>query len=784
MTQDTPSDHRPRTEDPLARLNEPFNRVFAAEIDGWIRELRGDAGPDIPNPRRPDPRNELVGLALSGGGMRSATYCLGVVQALARTGILGHVDYMSTVSGGGYLGAAITSLCAEELPYPGADDDEPTRLGTRGAPFPFGFPGPLRPEASRSSADVHGLESPATRHVREQAKMLAPRLGLFVAEVWTAFFRYLFRTALLWALYILPVLTAIALLMLVVNGVVWKFDVVYDRNYLWVFAIPALLLGVVAVLSLVGEPASRADRFSSPLVTRLQRGLLVAAAVAGVVVGSVVLLPWIIEFHRWGAAVLAASVGGGATTMAGFGGMKLLTGAAERSTAKIGPFLTASVFKVLFTIGGILALAVIAAAWYYVLWSHLRLDGGLLDISWPRWLGALLAAGALALVSLVGGRELLNYLSLHKLYERRIRTTWSIAATPDPPRPVPSPEEGWAEAWVRDDIKIRHLQPERPTSPYPLVCTALSIPGSTGPKLLDRKGESFVIAPLYTGSALTRWRPTQDLPVFPDMSLSTAATVSGAAVSPNMGMFTTTTLSILTTLANIRLGLWVPNPRHTADDRGPRNRLPAPALFWKEMFGIASHKDPSVYLADGGGFENLGLYELFRRRCKYIVAVDGTGEPPDQNAELNFGGLGIALRLARIDFGVEVGIDLAPLMRHADGKVRSHYVVGSIRYPRGSGHATGETTDEDSGILVFIKAGRVEPPTPSADLVHYRRQVNGDFPHDTTADQQFDQAQFESYRQLGFTAGKAVGDGSGDSERARDRFIALVETNRASGRGE
>ena len=64
---------------------------------------------------------------------------------------------------------------------------------------------------------------------------------------------------------------------------------------------------------------------------------------------------------------------------------------------------------------------------------------------------------------------------------------------------------------------------------------ALNLPGSTGPKQLDRKADSFVIGPVYSGSGLTRWRPTGDLPEISGMALSKATAISAAAVSPNMG---------------------------------------------------------------------------------------------------------------------------------------------------------------------------------------------------------------------------------------------------------
>src|SRR6185503_9154775 len=57
-----------------------------------------------------EPVENATGLCLSGGGIRSATFCLGIVQVLARQQMLQRFDYLSTVSGGGYLGSFITSF--------------------------------------------------------------------------------------------------------------------------------------------------------------------------------------------------------------------------------------------------------------------------------------------------------------------------------------------------------------------------------------------------------------------------------------------------------------------------------------------------------------------------------------------------------------------------------------------------------------------------------------------------------------------------------------------------
>ncbi len=105
--------------------------LLTAEVNA-IRERRAGVSPAPAT----EPVADLVGLACSGGGIRSATFCLGVAQALARHGILARVDYLSTVSGGGYFGAFLSSYLNDtdhqlvglkpgKLPFAEADRAEP-----------------------------------------------------------------------------------------------------------------------------------------------------------------------------------------------------------------------------------------------------------------------------------------------------------------------------------------------------------------------------------------------------------------------------------------------------------------------------------------------------------------------------------------------------------------------------------------------------------------------------------------------------------------------------------
>ena len=150
--------------------------------------------------------------------------------------------------------------------------------------------------------------------------------------------------------------------------------------------------------------------------------------------------------------------------------------------------------------------------------------------------------------------------------------------------------------------------------------------------------------------------------------------------------------------------------------------------------GQVSDDRDFVYLTDGGHFDNMGLYELVRRRCSFVVITD-----VEQDAESSFEGIGMAIRKCRIDFGAEITLDLSPLIRDRDkGTTGAHWVRGTIRYP--------ETSDREPGTVLYIKSSLTgdEPP----DLQNYSRQ-HPDYPHDSTADQWFTESQFESYRRLG-----------------------------------
>ena len=126
--------------------------------------------------------------------------------------------------------------------------------------------------------------------------------------------------------------------------------------------------------------------------------------------------------------------------------------------------------------------------------------------------------------------------------------------------------------------------------------------------------------------------------------------ISGAAASPNMGYHSSPSITLLLALFNVRLGWWLGNPGKEGDktytQEGP-DRAIVPLV--EETFGLTTDTRPWVYLSDGGHFENLGLYEMVRRRCRLILAIDAGCDP-----DFAFEDLGNAVRKIYIDLGIRI----------------------------------------------------------------------------------------------------------------------------------
>jgi hypothetical protein len=300
---------------------------------------------------------------------------------------------------------------------------------------------------------------------------------------------------------------------------------------------------------------------------------------------------------------------------------------------------------------------------------------------------------------------------------------------------------GPGEIEPNDTIKLSELNAPGTAAPYHLVNVALNLQSSSDPEMSDRHADFFILSPGFSGSHRTGYCRTSALEQIDDhVDLGTAMAISGAAASPNMGVTTLKPLVFVLTLLNIRLGYWLPNPARLGTWR--RRLLPTPWLLLKESVSAVSDRGPYVNVSDGGHLENLGTYELLRRRCALIVVIDAEEDP-----QLFFGSLVKLIRYARIDLGVEIQIDLEPLRPSAEtGRSQRQWALGRVDYGHG-----------EEGRLLYLKS-TLTGDLATEDLRGYvdRRSV---FPHEPTSDQFFHEERFEAYRALGYQiASRALED--------------------------
>jgi hypothetical protein len=375
------------------------------------------------------------------------------------------------------------------------------------------------------------------------------------------------------------------------------------------------------------------------------------------------------------------------------------------------------------------------------------------SLEWlARYFG--LFAATFLIATVLALRLDVNEFSMNLFYRNRLVRTFLGASNKNR---SPSLFTGFA---VDDDIPLDTLtvHAEEPfEGPYPIWGTTLNITAGEDLAWQQRKGASFIYSPLYCGwDYVDPWvkghepeAPDQDAEKYGYRStlpsagepgyggrggrpfIGTAMAASGAAASPNMGYHTRPAVAALLAIFNVRLGWWTGNPRNRSYWK---EYAPGIWYLFAELFAHATDSDRYVYLSDGGHFENLGIYELVRRRVRFIICSDGDADPA-----FAFGDLANAVEHCRADFGVEIEILAEQVfelkVKDAPPYRKIHYAIGGIKYP-----------DVSSGILLYIKSSLTgnEP----ADVLGVRA-IDTKFPHDTTANQFFDESKFEAYRALG-----------------------------------
>jgi hypothetical protein len=723
------------------------------------------------------PPRSLFGLALSGGGIRSATFNLGLLQGLHSLGLLPCFHYLSTVSGGGYIGGFWSAWRHHRAPA-----------------------NPLFPKVEEGSDHAEPEE---IRHLREFSNFLSPRLG--VLSVDTGRLVAAFLTA-----SIPSLLTALSLIALGFLGWLVLVGLLFTRPErqgtlpgllgLSSAAMAVLLLGNLFVTELAWRHQEKSrETWRSYGVIAVAALLMTLAAwrVLGAWAfdkgprsGELPLLresqPWtewaylLTPSAAWAAGALALIVGRWLTSRAGTAlTLRPWITSADRAISRLvflaaswagltlfwclgvllGRALTDHPAKSMTGLGGATAVLVTAFVQVQRLLSKTpnKPQGGKALTRFKPLLPQLLAYGAVALlvlgmvallfvahqgqwltavvvpvviiplVSLVAFSA--NRLGLHAFYRSRIARAYLGAANPAP--------NGHTEEQAGDDFALDTLQGGKPL--HLLCCAANDLAPEDPMSNLHRGAQSAVFSRVgfsvgHDGAPWTSERLRDFVP-----TLASVMTASGAAFNSHMGSLSKRlgpAVTFLMTAFNLRLGLWWPHPTCFRPRRFVDQWLVG-WPFFKELFGRSRARSRHVLLSDGGHFENMALYELVRRKCRYIVASD-CGMDPD----IAFNDFGNFVRRVRADFGVQIEIDLSPLQPGPGGLARQPMVAGDIHYP-----------DGDMGVLLLFKPTLVG--TESPDIAQYKKR-NAAFPHQSTGDQFFDEAQWESYRRLGEHAAQAA----------------------------
>ena len=295
-----------------------------------------------------------------------------------------------------------------------------------------------------------------------------------------------------------------------------------------------------------------------------------------------------------------------------------------------------------------------------------------------------------------------------------------------------------------DDVLFHALSAQRP---IPLINTAINMTGGDDLSWQTRRSTAFTFTPCWSvcetrstqGKTLGSYCPTEQYAG--GLHLGTLIAVSGAAASPNMGYHTAPAVSALLTAFNLRLGVWCGNPAHSGVWQQSSPWFAAKPIL-AELTGSATAQADWINLTDGGHFENLGVYELVRRRCRFIVVTDAGCDP-----HYEFEDLANLIRKCWTDFGVDIRFEkFDPMHRNGDSRYACcHGAVGRIRYPASAGGHKIE------GVIVYLKCALTGDELP--DIRQYA-DAHKEFPHETTADQYFDENQFEAYRHLGYHVGE------------------------------
>ena len=804
--------------------------------------------------RKPAGQRGDWAICCSGGGIRSASYCLGALQQLQASGLLGKAGLILSVSGGSYI-ASSWALVADRL----ARDDRKGDGGGGASPAGGTGRGAILPAYAPGSPEEENLRDNTHYLVPDAKTLLVAILSLLLGVTVTFIFVFapLFVAAHAWG-WLLRWQTVLCPGSAPQCGSSSDWQASVTALWWW---LPSAVLGFLTLVAfacwwLVLAPRKKdhSDRGQTAAKwVGWAAWLTFLVAVAMLVVP--LLLAWLTRLSAGPLATLVNDLGlasGGTWRPAALTGLlgaviavaqslqrklaKLhLPGAQAGGQAKGGSGVLATftgwlrAYLLPWLAAGVIVLAGLVAGLRWV--KDGAAAGYSTDQLWP-------VVGALVIVALTRVLADVNRISMHDFYRWRLASAYALNRNVG--------QRGGQAAQAASPVVFdpaARLSSLAGLTPKPVICATANInadrqvPVGLGGVSITFDPEQVILRGGDPAESATARTADYEALVGKHGTLFDVSAISGAAVSPLMGSMTRPAYRILLTMTNVRLGVWLPHPKVVAAARqelgeqakkGKKGRLPGAVfrllwyafplhpgwrrntakaerrearlwayvlrmryehrraggvlyhgmqptlgLLWAEAVGHTSYRSTWICVTDGGHYDNLGLVEALRRGAQNIVVLDAAGDKAD-----SWFTLGGAIALARDDAGVSIDLDPTVMVRPAaagkpggqaggespagplrQGEVVQPWAHGTFaRDPQWPGNVTPPNRRPlpATGSIWVCKLGwwRQAP----WDIQAYAA-AHSEFPGQSTAQQLYDGAEFDAYRELGASAVSAAEDG-------------------------
>jgi hypothetical protein len=780
----------------------------------------GPGGKVASSDQEPD-GTEVWAVCCSGGGIRSASYCLGALQALEEGGFLKKTKLILGVSGGSYI-AASRALVARNLEL-GAGDADTNEL-------PAYAPG-----------------SPEEQHLRDNTRYIAPDAKTLLAGVLSLLFGAAVNLVLVltpvfavahawgWVLRSRRVLNYTVMVAGHSRTQQWTATLTATSWWIW----PVIAAGVTFVIfgwwwvTLRPGPLGQ-ERQSQVAVKALGWAAFITVVLATAMFAVPGLVTWLSSSHSGALRTVLDDLGfgsGAGWTPAAIGGfvaaVVAVSQSARNTLTKYDLLRTPEAAQGSAPQPGLIGTAVGYLRGLLLPWLASVLVLFAFAVAGLRWAKDGAAAGftsgqvwqvigALAVMLVMRFLADANRISLHDYYRWRLASAYSVIR--DTIR-----HEGKPGPFGTIDFPGALLSGLSGQQPKLVLCTTANInahrevpPGRAGLSFSFDPDHATLRGPGPTESVQARTTDYEALVGPYWFTLFDVSAISGAAFSPLMGAATRQAYRILFTATNLRLGVWLPHPavvqaaRQELDDqddehkpdhrsdrwwhalglllwyvvphplwqrgdearerrearlwayvlklrsRGSRSQRffggllyhalqPTLGMLYAEAAGHTSYRDTWMCVTDGGHYDNLGLVEALKRApalgVTHLLVLDASGDKAD-----TWSTLGGSIALARSDAETEIVINP---MRMITPPKSSAPKLGSGQVVRP--WASGTFTQAPAGTgrdrtLVVCKLGWW---TGAPWDVRAYAAGHPAYPADSTAEQLYDSAEFDAYRELG-----------------------------------